>query len=73
MKLETYRKDHRSGIIASTIANVHRGKNQKQFKAQDFMLSPDITKENEPEVLTPEQLLRKFKSEMGKKIKKRNG
>lgn len=28
-----------AALIASTIANVHRGKNQKAFKAEDFMLS----------------------------------
>jgi len=31
------RADHRSGIVAATIANVNRGKNQKPFKVRDFM------------------------------------
>ncbi len=31
------RADLRAGIIASTIANVNRGKGQSAFKAEDFM------------------------------------
>ena len=31
------RADVRAGIVASTIANVHRGRNQPPFKPQDFM------------------------------------
>lgn len=39
-KLEPWgeeRDDLRMGIIASTIANVNRGKGQKAFKPDDFM------------------------------------
>ena len=39
-KLEPWgeeRDDLRMGIMASTIANVNRGKNQKPFKPTDFM------------------------------------
>ena len=32
-----YRADLRAGIVASTLANVNRGKNQKAFKPEDFM------------------------------------
>ena len=34
------RADLRAGIVASTIANVNRGKGQKPFKPSDFM--PDF-------------------------------
>ena len=33
------RDDLRMGIVASTIANANRGKNQKPYKPQDFMPS----------------------------------
>ena len=33
-----------TGLIASTIANVNRGKNQPAFNAQDFMLMPTETR-----------------------------
>jgi hypothetical protein len=39
-RLEPYgeeRADLRAGIIASTIANANRGKNQKVFKPSDFI------------------------------------
>ncbi len=35
-----WRADLRAGIVASTIANVNRGKKDKAFSAQDFM--PDF-------------------------------
>lgn len=35
------RADIRAGIIASTIANVNRGKNQKAFSPEDFMVKFD--------------------------------
>ncbi len=35
-----WRADLRMGILASTIANCHRGKNQKPWKAKDFI--PDF-------------------------------
>lgn len=31
------RADHQAGVVASTIANVHRGRGAKAFTAQDFM------------------------------------
>lgn len=31
------RGDLRAGIIASTVANVHRGRNSKSFSPKDFM------------------------------------
>lgn len=39
------RLDLIAGIIASTTANVHRGKNDKPFKASDFM--PDWRSQEE--------------------------
>lgn len=33
-----------SAIIAATIANVNRGKNQQLFEAEDFMLKNEIEK-----------------------------
>ena len=35
-------EDFRAGVIASTIANCHRGKNGKKYKPSDFM--PDYEK-----------------------------
>ena len=35
---EGSRGDIRAALISSTIANVNRGKNQKPFKINDFML-----------------------------------
>lgn len=35
------RADNRAAMIASTIANVHRGKHQRAFSAKDFMLKYD--------------------------------
>lgn len=32
-----YRADVRAGVIAATLANVHRGRNQKAFVPSDFM------------------------------------
>lgn len=39
------RADLRMGIVASTIANVNRGKGQKPYKPQNFM--PDFEPEDE--------------------------
>lgn len=36
------RADIRAGIIASVIANVNRGKNQKAFTPEDFMIPWEI-------------------------------
>lgn len=44
------RADLRAGIIASTIANVNRGKGDKPYKPRDFMpFAPP-----EPEIIVPE-------------------
>lgn len=32
-----YRDDVHAGVVASTIANVHRGKGRKPFSTEDFM------------------------------------
>lgn len=58
-KLEPFgesRADLRSGIIASTIANVNRQKGGPTYKAQDFM--PYL----EPEKLDPRALWNKIKT-----------
>jgi hypothetical protein len=47
----------RAGIVASTIANVHRGPNQDAFTPADFM--PGC---REPEQMTPEKLLEKIRA-----------
>jgi hypothetical protein len=47
-KLEPFteeRADLRTGIIASTIANIHRGKRRKAYKPKDFM--PQFTLKRE--------------------------
>jgi len=41
------REDLRMGIIASTIANGNRGKNQKPFKPADFLPEFEIETEEE--------------------------
>jgi len=48
------RADLRAAIIASTVANVHRGKKQRPFKLADFM--PKFGKEAERQRPTPQQL-----------------
>jgi hypothetical protein len=47
----------RAGIIASTDANIHRGKDQSPYSPSDFM--PSLEAADEPE-LTPEELHAKF-------------
>jgi hypothetical protein len=46
-------KDLGPGIVASTVANCHRGKTQRPFKAEDFM--PKYGMEIE-QTQTPEQM-----------------
>lgn len=41
------KKDVRAGIIASTIANVNRGKNTKAFSHEDFILKSRLELEHE--------------------------
>ena len=36
------RADHRAGVVASVVANVHRGRHQPAYVAADFM--PDYDK-----------------------------
>jgi len=43
------RADLRAGIIASTIANVHRGKRSKAFKPEDFVPRFDSSDHGEPD------------------------
>lgn len=45
--------DYRAGIIAATIANVHRGKRKREYKPEDFMPKYSRNKIKR----TPEQLL----------------
>lgn len=47
------RGDLRAGVIASTIANVHRDKKSKSFKPSDFLLFSETGQESQPE--TPEE------------------
>lgn len=48
------RDDMRSASIACTMANIHRGKNQRAYRISEFMLSPsaDATKPEQ----TPAQM-----------------
>lgn len=49
----------RTGILASTLANIHRGENQKAYTPADFMpLIPDTPSEE----LTPEAVYAKFRA-----------
>ena len=41
------KEDIRTGIIASTIANVNRGKNTKAFSHEDFILKSKLELEHE--------------------------
>lgn len=45
------RADLRAGIIASTLANVHRSKNGKVFKPEDFIPEYIEKKKESPESL----------------------
>ena len=40
-----YRDDLRAGMICAVVANAHRAKGQRAFKAEDFM--PEIAKKKE--------------------------
>ena len=44
------RADLRTGIVASTLANVNRGKNRQAYKAVDFMPYLDKPKQSETEM-----------------------
>lgn len=51
-----------AGIVASTMANVHRGKDQRPYQPQDFMPQFD----DEPDVeLTPEETVKAFARALG--------
>ena len=56
---QNYRADRRSAIIASTIANVNRGKNKRPYKISDFMPKYEFEKELKSEQ-TPEEMLGVF-------------
>jgi len=43
------RADARSGIVAATIANVHRGKNTRPYEPKDFMPKFGPAKEQTPD------------------------
>jgi hypothetical protein len=67
-RIDTYRKDLRSGVIASIIANVNRGKDQKAFSPHDFMPKSSIIQdESDHKETTPGQLMRKFMQLTGAK------
>lgn len=55
------RDDLRMAIIASTIANVNRGKNSKAFSPQDFM--PQFEPETEEQAA--ERLIAKARAALG--------
>jgi hypothetical protein len=55
------RDDLRMGIVASTIANVNRSKNQKPYKPSDFI--PDFEPETEEEAQA--RLMAKAMSALG--------
>jgi hypothetical protein len=55
------RDDLRMGIIASTIANVNRGKNTKPFKPTDFM--PSFEQETEEQAA--ERMIAKARAALG--------
>jgi len=64
------RADLRSAIIACTMANAWRGKNQRPFKVSDFI--PNF---GEPKEQTPEEILMIFKAaaQRNKKTKEQRG
>ena len=53
------RADLRAGIVAATLANVHRGEKQKAFKPSDFMPKFGDAATPEHRQPTPEQLAQK--------------
>lgn len=55
------RDDLRMGIVASTVANVNRGKNQKAFKPTDFM--PSFEPETEEQAA--ERMIAKARAALG--------
>jgi hypothetical protein len=55
------RADLRAGIIAATIANVHRGKDTEPYKAADFKPNYSKPKPAETSEESPEQFFDKFK------------
>jgi len=60
-----------SGIIASTIANVNRGKNKAPYKASDFM--PDYSKRFLPPKKQSTKSIKKFMMGLVKATKKGKG
>lgn len=51
-----------AAIVASTVANVNRGKDSRPFKPEDFMPQWD---EGPDEVLTPEETVKAFARALG--------
>jgi len=58
-----FRADIRSAIIATTLANIHRGKDQQPFRIKDFMPKFEIEKQSPDEMA---EVLKRFAIEMGK-------
>jgi hypothetical protein len=58
------RADMRSALIASIIANVNRGKNQKAFSLSDFMFDFEPKKPQSPEEM--KTLLQAFTNQMNR-------
>lgn len=56
------RADLRAGIVAATVANVHRGKKDKALKAEDFM--PELPGDEEADADGPdwERLLERVRA-----------
>lgn len=50
------RHDRRAALVASTIANVHRKKNQRRFRVEDFMPKYQLTSRAKPKQTTLDML-----------------
>ena len=64
-----YRADYRSGVVASTLANVHRSKDANPFKPEDFMPFLERKKVNEKASFN----VARFKAMFLHKVVKKNG
>ena len=66
------KSDVRTGIIASTIANVNRGKNTKSFSYEDFILKSKLELEHEARQKKKQSSKQLSKTLMGM-VKKKHG
>ena len=66
------KSDVRTGIIASTIANVNRGKNVKAFTYDDFILKSKLELEHESRQ-RKKQSVKQLSGILKGMIKKKNG